>query len=151
MDILPATIRDLGNLRRVEKICFPLDAWPLLDLIAVLTWPDVVRLKAVIKGEMIGFIAGDPRPSENTSWIAVLGVMPDYRRLGIARRMLAMCEEKLPTTRIRLCVRTGNEAAIQLYESSGYRRLDIWQKYYNDGGNALVMEKLRSHQIVIMA
>jgi ribosomal protein S18 acetylase RimI-like enzyme len=146
MDILPATLRDLGSLRRVEQACFPADAWPLLDLIAVLTWPDVVRLKAVANGEMIGFIAGDPRLSENTSWIATLGVMPDFRRQGIARLMLKTCEERLPTTRIRLCVRTQNAAAIQLYESVGYNRLDIWQKYYNDRGDALVMEKIRPSQ-----
>jgi ribosomal-protein-alanine N-acetyltransferase len=144
MEILPATIRDLGSLRRVEQACFPADAWPLLDLIAVLTWPDVVRLKAVVENSMIGFIAGDPRPSENISWIATLGVLPDYRRQGIARLLLVTCEESLPTARIRLCVRTLNAAAIQLYESAGYNRLDIWQKYYNDGGDALVMEKIRS-------
>ena len=50
------------------------DAWPLLDLIAVLTWPDVVRLKAVENGELIGFVAGDPRPSEGASWVATIGV-----------------------------------------------------------------------------
>ncbi len=141
MQILLATLRDLGSLRRVEQACFPADVWPLLDLIAVLTWPDVVRLKAVVDSQMIGFIAGDPRPSENTSWIATLGVLPDHRRQGIARLMLKTCEERLPTARIRLCVRTNNAAAIYLYESAGYNRMDIWQKYYNDGGDALVMEK----------
>ncbi len=143
MEILPATLRDLGSLRRVEQACFPADAWPLLDLIAVLTWPDVVRLKTVVDSQMIGFIAGNPRPSENTSWIATLGVLPDYRRQGIASLMLTRCEEKLPTGIIRLCVRTNNTAAIKLYEFAGYNRFDIWRKYYNDGGDALVMEKIR--------
>jgi ribosomal-protein-alanine N-acetyltransferase len=143
MEILPTSLRDLISLRRVEQACFPSDAWPLLDLIAVLTWPDVVRLKAVVDNEMIGFIAGDPRPPENTSWIATLGVLPEYRRQGVARFMLRTCEERLPTAKIRLCVRTNNTAAISLYESEGYNRMDIWQKYYNDGGDALVMEKIR--------
>jgi GNAT superfamily N-acetyltransferase len=76
----------------------------------------------------------DPRPSENTSWIATLGVMPDFRRQGIARAMLTTCEDRLPTPKIRLCVRTQNPAAIPVYELAGYNRLDIWQKYHNAGG-----------------
>ena len=85
MDIQSASIRDLGALRRLEQVCFEKDAWPLLDLIAVLTWPDVVRLKAVENGELIGFVAGDPRPSEGASWVATIGVDPRYQRRGIGR------------------------------------------------------------------
>jgi hypothetical protein len=59
MEILPANLRDLGGLRRVEQACFLKDAWPLLDLFAVLTWPEIIRLKAVENDQMIGFIAGD--------------------------------------------------------------------------------------------
>ena len=64
MEIQTASLRDLGALRRLENICFEKDAWPLLDLIAVLTWPEVIRLKAVDDGRMVGFVAGDPRPSQ---------------------------------------------------------------------------------------
>ncbi len=45
--IEPATLRDLGALRHLEQVCFPKDAWPLLDLIGVLTFRGVMRLKAV--------------------------------------------------------------------------------------------------------
>ena len=44
--IQPATWRDLNSLRHLERLCFPKDAWPLLDLVGVLTLPNVVRLKA---------------------------------------------------------------------------------------------------------
>ena len=76
MEIQNATLRDLGALRRLEQACFGKDAWPLLDLMAVLTWPDVIKLKVVENGEMIAFAACDPRPSEHASWIATLGVDP---------------------------------------------------------------------------
>jgi ribosomal protein S18 acetylase RimI-like enzyme len=143
MEILPATLRDLGPLRHVEKACFPRDAWPLLDLIAVLTWPDVVRFKAVEDSRLVGFIAGDTRRSEGTAWIATLGVLPEYRRRGIGRALLHACEKRLTAARIRLCVRMENEDAIRLYGREGYQRVDIWRQYYNDGGDALVMEKVR--------
>jgi ribosomal protein S18 acetylase RimI-like enzyme len=145
MDILPATLRDLGPLRRIEQACFPKDAWPLLDLMAVLTWPEVIRLKAVVDDRMVGFIAGDPRRSEGMAWIATLGVLPEYRRRGIARALLLECEKRLNANRLRLCVRLDNAGAIRLYEQEGYRHVGTWTKYYNDGGEALVMEKSRGN------
>jgi ribosomal protein S18 acetylase RimI-like enzyme len=143
MDILPATLRDLGPLRSIEHACFPKDAWPLLDLMAVLTWPEVIRLKAVEDDRMVGFIAGDPRRSEGMAWIATLGVLPEYQRRGIGRFLLLECEKRLQSPRLRLCVRLENTGAIRLYEQEGYLRVGTWTKYYNDGGDALVMEKLR--------
>jgi ribosomal-protein-alanine N-acetyltransferase len=144
MNILPASLRDLGQLRHVEQACFPKDAWPLLDLMAVLTFPDVIRLKAVVDGRMVGFIAGDPRRSESMAWIATLGVLPEYRRQGIARLLLLECEKRLNTSRLRLCVRLDNTPAIRLYEQEGYARVGTWTKYYNDGGDALVLEKIQA-------
>jgi ribosomal-protein-alanine N-acetyltransferase len=141
MEIQPASIRDLGALRRLEQACFEKDAWPLLDLIAVLTWPDVIRLKAVENGELIGFVAGDPRPSEGASWVATIGVDPRYQRRGIGRALLRACEEKTRLARIKLTVRMSNEPAISLYEKEGYRSVDIWKRYYNDGEDGLIMEK----------
>ncbi len=141
--IIPATLRDLNALRDLEKVCFPLDAWSMLDLVAVLTFPGVIRLKAVQDGEMIGFVAGDPRPNEGFSWIATIGVLPDYRRQGIGRNLLHRCEEQLPTPRVRLSVRKTNEHAIELYRNEGYQTIHIWKKYYNDGADAVVMEKNR--------
>ena len=143
MEIIPATLRDLFALRRLEKICFPQDAWAILDLIAVLSMPKVIRFKAVDEGEMIGFVAGDPRPSEGFSWIATIAVLPEYRRQGIGRELLLRCEEQLPTARVRLSVRISNENAIQLYRQEGYQTINIWEKYYNDDSDAVVMEKNR--------
>jgi ribosomal-protein-alanine N-acetyltransferase len=141
MDIQPASLRDLGPLRRLEQACFEKDAWPLLDLIAVLSWPDVIKLKAVDKGVMIGFVAGDPRPSEAATWIATIGVDPRYQRRGIGRALLQACEERAKLPRMKLTVRMSNEGAISLYEKEGYRSVDIWKRYYNDGEDGLVMEK----------
>ena len=142
MEIQEASLRDLGALRRLENACFEKDAWPILDLMAVLTWSDVVRLKAVVEDEMIGFVAGDPRPAQNAGWIATIGVDPRYRRRGIARALLNACERRMKYPRMKLTVRISNEAAIALYKREGYRTVDIWKSYYNDGEDGLVMEKI---------
>jgi len=144
MEISIASLLDISALNKLEHECFEKDAWPFLDLVAVLTFPEVIRLKAIDEnGKMIGFVAGDPRTSEGFSWIATIGVAPEFRRRGIGRDLLRACESQLKTPRIRLSVRASNDGAIKLYEQEGYSRVDVWQSYYNDGEAAIVMEKTR--------
>lgn len=140
-EIKPATWRDLNVLRELERICFPVDAWPLLDLISVLTMPGVVRLKAEVDGEFAGFVAGDMRGAQEFAWIATIGVFPKFRGLGVGKALLQECEARLAGKVTRLCVRTDNTVAIQMYDRSGYQRVDIWHRYYTDGSDALIMEK----------
>ncbi len=138
--ILAAHWRDWRALYRLEKAVFPTDAWPLLDLIAVLTWPGIVRLKAVVQGEMVGFVAAQVR--SGVAWIATLGVLPAYRGQGIGRALMQACEARLPADKpIRLTVRRANLAAQRLYQSLGYRVIGLWPRYYVDREDALIMEK----------
>jgi len=141
--IEPASWRDLNALRHLEQACFPKDAWPLLDLIGVLALPNVVRLKAVSHGEMVGFIAADIRPGQGLAWIATLAVLPAFRGRGIGKALLQACEELLEVSHIRLNVRTSNRVAIRLYEETGYQKAGLWHDYYEDGEDALVMQKKR--------
>ncbi|MEI7849706.1 MAG: GNAT family N-acetyltransferase [Chloroflexota bacterium] len=143
MIITSANLLDLNSLRHLEKICFPQDAWPLFDLISVLSMSGVVRLKAVENGEMIGFIAGDPRPREGISWIATICVLPEFRGQGTGRALLQTCEDLLPTSIIHLCVRISNIDAIRMYKKAGYQNIDRWAKYYTDGEDGIIMEKMK--------
>jgi ribosomal-protein-alanine acetyltransferase len=142
MEIQTASLRDLAALRRLEHACFEKDAWPLLDLVAVLTWPEVVRLKAVEDGEMVGFVVGDPRSSQGVAWVSTIGVDPRFQRRGIGRLLLRACEEQIKEPRMKLSVRSSNHGAIALYEKEGYRMVDVWRNYYSDDEDALVMEKM---------
>ncbi len=139
--IIPATWHDAAALRRLEKVCFPQDAWPLWDIIGVLTLPSVVRLKAVQEGRMVGFVAADVRRREDLAWIATIGVLPEYRRRGIGASLLAACEARLTVARVRLCVRLSNRGAQALYRQFGYTPAGRWRAYYRGGEDALVMEK----------
>lgn len=113
----------------------------MFDLIAVLSWTDVIRLKAVEEGSMIGFVAGEARSSQGAAWIATLAVDPRHQRRGIGRELLRMCESRLRLPLVKLTVRISNHGAIALYEKEGYRSVDIWKRYYRDGEDGLVMEK----------
>ncbi|MBI5354617.1 MAG: GNAT family N-acetyltransferase [Chloroflexi bacterium] len=142
MKIVPASILDLNALRKLEKESFGKDAWPLLDLLAVLTFGEVIRLKAVEDDQMVGFVAGDPHPRDGWGWIATIAVDQRFRRRGIGRALLHACEEKLGVIKSRLTVRISNQGAISMYEKDGYKMTDIWNAYYNDGEDGMVMEKV---------
>ncbi len=139
--IQSATWRDLQDLHHLEHACFEKDAWPILDLLGVLTFPGVVRLKADWDGKMVGFIGGESRDHQQTGWIITLGVLEEYRGRGVAKALLERCEQKLAVRMMRLCVRVSNEAAIHLYKNMGYIQVEIWPQYYRGGEDALVFEK----------
>lgn len=132
---------DLIKLQKLENLCFDDDAWPLFDLFAVLTFPEVIRLKAESGSEMVGFVAGDLRSKSNIAWIATLAVNPNFQNQGIGSSLLHECEKKLSTKQIRLCLRPANNPALKLYSRAGYEVIDLWKEYYNDKGDAIVMEK----------
>ena len=140
--IQPAGWRDLTALRRLEKLCFPKDAWPLFELLGVLVWPEICRFKAVDKaGEMVGFAAG--QEIDGAGWIITLAVHPAHRRRGLGYALLSTCEEAMPHTTLRLAVRASNRAAQMLYRTAGYEVVGRWEKYYVDREDALIMEKVR--------
>ena len=142
--IQTADWRDYGSLNHLEKVCFRReDHWPFWDVIGVLTLPGLVRLKAVAEGHMVGFIGGEREMHSKRGWVTTLAVLPAYRRVGIARDLLAACETKLGMPSIRLSVRESNLAAVALYESNGYVLVNRWKKYYVGGEDALIFEKKR--------
>lgn len=133
--------RDFNEVRRLEKACFPVDAWPFWDTLAVLTLPDVVRLKAVASGRTVGFIAVDIRHRDHLAWIATICVDPAYRRRGVASTLIRAVEARLQVARLRLSVRMSNQGARRLYLGLGFEEAERWPRYYQDGEDALVMEK----------
>jgi len=142
--IQTANWRDFSQLNQLERACFcPNDLWPFWDLIGALTLPGLVRLKAVVDEQMVGFIGGECDYIRRIGWVTTLGVLPPYRRCGIALALLKRCEQRLDMPAIRLSVRASNWPAICLYEGQGYATIKRWEKYYVGGEDALVLEKRR--------
>jgi len=136
-----ANWRDLSALISLDKVCFTRDAWPWIDCLAALTFPEIVRLKAVFEDRLIGIVIGDRRRREGLGWIASIGVHPNFQRQGIGRRLLLACEQQLAMPRLRLTLRDSNRIAKSLYQNCGYVEVDVWSRYYADGENGIVMEK----------
>lgn len=142
LQILRASWRDFRPVLALERASFPHDAWPWIDVLAALTFPDTVRLMATWEDTPAGFVIGDLRRREDLGWIATIGVRPDFRRRGIGRSLLRACEEAMGTARVRLTLRESNAGAHQLYLQEGYTQIDVWNRYYRDGEAGIVMEKL---------
>jgi ribosomal-protein-alanine N-acetyltransferase len=140
--IQTATLSDLTQLRELEKICFDRDAWPFIELIAALTLPGLVRFKIDFDGRMVAFIGGDAHRTENVGWITTIGVRPEFRHMGLATQLITTCEKEMGTPVVRLSVRRANLSAQRLYDDLGYHFAEVWEGYYEDGEDALVMEKM---------
>ena len=139
--ILEATWRDLGGVRRIEQECFGHDAWPLLEILAALSMPGNMHLKAVVENEIAGFVGGEIKGSEHIGWITTIGVSSAYRRMGIGLALLEAGEKRLGTHKLRLCVRQSNISALFMYWKAGYHQVDVWKNYYLGSEDALVLEK----------
>jgi ribosomal-protein-alanine N-acetyltransferase len=141
VEILPANLWDLNAVRELENVSFPLDAWPLIEMIGVLSLPSIERWKAQIGDKLVGFVAADIRRRQKVAWIATIAVHPEYRGRGIGGRLMRVAEERSGMPRVRLSVRASNDAAIKLYHSRGYEQIDVWPQYYQGDEDAIVMEK----------
>jgi ribosomal-protein-alanine N-acetyltransferase len=136
-----AGLNDLGGMKAIEQVCFPKDAWPLLELIAALSLPGLVRLKATVEDKMVGFVGGAVKKHKKEGWITTLGVLPGFRRLGVAGALLDECEKALRMPVVKLSVRRSNLGAQTLYFERGYTHIEVWERYYEGGEDAFVLEK----------
>ena len=83
------------------------------------------------------YIVGNAEGSKN-GHVTALTVAPEYRRLGIARKLTALLEFVSDTVYhalfVDLFVRCKNELAIEMYEGMGY---SVWRRireYYGSLG-----------------
>lgn len=91
--------------------------------------------------------------------ILKVAVVPDMRRRGIARELLARVAgdaRNLGASTSSLEVRAGNAGAQALYERLGYKSLGKRPRYYSDGEDAVIMSGplpassgLLSHEIEV--
>jgi len=69
---------------------------------------------------------------------------PEARGQGIGRKLLRACEKKAAArgaTHMRLEVHARDKVAQKLYMDSGYVQFGTYPHYYEDGANALRLEK----------
>jgi [ribosomal protein S18]-alanine N-acetyltransferase len=102
---------------------------------------------AEICGEIVGFVIVhiERVASEWQAYVVTLDVAPEYRRKGLARRLMKEAEACAASAGVRwiqLHVFTGNDTAIRFYERLGYQRISVRRGYYGTVGlDAIVYGK----------
>jgi ribosomal protein S18 acetylase RimI-like enzyme len=137
-----ATLLDLRAIYRLERVIFPRDAYPYLDLCLMFLWPGVINVKIVAPdGSLAGFLSGTRALTQDRGWIITVGVAPSHQRRGLGAFLLATAERRLNRSYVRLTVRESNMPAIRLYTRTGYVTVERRIGYYRDGEAGLIMEK----------
>jgi [ribosomal protein S18]-alanine N-acetyltransferase len=137
-------LRDLNAIEEIERVSYP-TPWSRSMFAGELAKPSSICLGAV-DGErdvLVGYLIISRYVD---AWhVMNIAVAPEYRRKGIARRLMERLFEVTARDARRgytLEVRVSNEAAIRLYEELGFRARGVRRGYYTDNReDALIMWK----------
>ena len=126
----PKSIFD--DLSALDKICVGADGWSAQDFLDEAAKEGGIVLAALDGDRIIGAVAGFT--ASDTGEILTVATAPEYRRKGIARKLLTEFFSLIPdeTETIALEVRQSNTAAIALYESFGFEKAGVRKRFYRD-------------------
>lgn len=133
--------QDLSRVVELEKICFS-DPWTEEMFSSGLSVPFFTGLVIESEGELLAYACSSCLFED--AELLNIAVRPQSRGLGLAKRLMTEIEERAKqsgATRILLEVRKSNEPAQGLYRAFSYSEIAVRKKYYEDGEDALVMEK----------
>ncbi len=142
MKIIKLSVDDVGKITELYRVDF-LDGWTAEMLKSAFDGGRFFALGAEMENALVGVIT--VTEGYDDADIEGVVVANSHRGKGIAKRLITAVEERLKADgkeRILLEVREGNIPAISLYESTGFEKISVRKKYYIDGENALVMEKV---------
>jgi len=147
-NLRPATTRDLEQLVKIENICFTSDLLSRRSFQRFLRPGTHDMLVAEIdnagKTRLIGYVLALYRTGTSLARLYSIAILPEYQGQGIAQQLVLAIEQagrERQCAYMRLEVNVNNEAAIKTYNKLRYQLIDEIEQYYDDGSNALRMEK----------
>ncbi|MGC9323712.1 MAG: ribosomal protein S18-alanine N-acetyltransferase [Desulfomonilia bacterium] len=123
---------DLQAILEIEQQSFS-SPWDLETFIMSLEDPRSMCSGAKIHGVPIGYCFA--LDMKNMLHVLNLAVHPEYRRRGVARRLLSEMIDRariMDRSYVVLEVRTSNVPARFLYTSMGFSHVSTWREYYTD-------------------
>ena len=133
---------DIDCIAEMEKKCFK-DPWSKDMLEDTFQYPYYHCFLAEDGGQVCGYccLISIFEDAE----VGNIAVDFSFRGRGIGAKLMETMHEKAKSLGAKRClleVRVSNAPAIALYEKYGYKRYGIRAKYYEDGEDAFVMEKI---------
>ncbi|HMH13562.1 MAG TPA: N-acetyltransferase [Edaphobacter sp.] len=129
-------VTDLEGIVRLDETCFAEEfRFDRRSMKAYAEARNAVSLIAEKEGEVVGFVIEhiDRVAAERRAYVVTLDVAAEYRRRGLAGRMMQAVEmlaEAAGALRMELHVFTENEGAIRFYERRGYERIARRKRFY---------------------
>ena len=132
----------VSQVAELEKLCFS-DPWSERSVASELTNAYSFWLVAEENGCVVGYVGW--QTSIDEADMMNIAVHPDYRRMGIAERLVALLCDGLSAKGVHalmLEVRASNEPAKALYEKLGFVQVGCRPNYYrNPKEDALILRK----------
>ncbi|MBR6394646.1 MAG: ribosomal protein S18-alanine N-acetyltransferase [Ruminococcus sp.] len=144
LDILDSDFSDdiFEQLSALDKLCVGADGWSADSFRSEAEKDTGHILYITDSGNVIALLSGYHAVGEGD--ITSVAVHPEYRRKGLAKKLIEKFENSLPedTESIFLEVRESNCGAIALYEKCGFEKLSVRKNFYSQPReNAVVMQK----------
>ncbi|MCQ2469545.1 MAG: ribosomal protein S18-alanine N-acetyltransferase [Ruminococcus sp.] len=130
------------RLSELDRLCVGADGWSADSFRSECAKDNGIVLACFSGDTVIALLSAYTAVGEAD--ITSVAVRPEFRRRGLAYRLMDEFEKLLPddTESIFLEVRESNSAAIALYEKCGFQRLSIRKNFYSEPReNAAVMQK----------
>lgn len=126
----------------LDKECVGSDGWSAESFRSEVRKENGIVLCFLDNTQVVALLSGYFAEGEGD--ITSVAVDHDFRRMGLAQRLITEFENLLPdnTENIFLEVRESNTPAINLYQKCGFERLSVRKNFYiNPRENAIVMIK----------
>ncbi|MEI2717651.1 MAG: ribosomal protein S18-alanine N-acetyltransferase [Candidatus Nanopelagicales bacterium] len=151
MNLRPARAGDLPAIMAIEVDVFPDSAWTVDQMRDELSrdtrWYTVAEDSDALIG-YLGLYVVEPDCDLQT-----IAVSPNAHGRGVGTALLGAAVAhawSVGCSRMFLEVRADNDAALRLYERTGFVRLGRRSRYYPDGADAVTM-RLRRHEVPDLA
>ncbi len=133
--IRPVRAQDFDELLEIEAQAFPKSRYDLGQIWSLhLSYPDTFLVE--MNDRIDGYIVFSP-----DGHILSMAVRPQKRRMGIGTRLVQQAIANCAGKPLRLEVRLGNVGAQEFYLALGFRIRGRAKGYYQDGEDALIMER----------
>lgn len=149
MNIRRMTLDDISQVAAIDQVSFSLP-WPersfrfeIADNPASRAW--VAELDGRIVGMIVAWLLVDE------AHIATIATHPEFRRKGIASRLLIYALEYMRSEGARtsvLEVRESNAAAQEMYRKFGFEESGRRPRYYKDNGEDAILMTLENISVV---